>query len=265
MKEEIKKFWDERAKHYASSPSATTEDIFLRELEIHTIIQTIHGINLHGGHLLDIGCGDGYSTLRIAEAIPTLSFLGLDYSENMIKIAHERLEACPELKHRIRFIVGDVAELKQVCNNMFFDLVVTDRCLINLESTEAQFQAISEIAAHIKPDSYYIAIENFIEGHNNMNNARHSVGLPEIPIRWHNLYFKEHEFVHNIERFFKVLEFKDFSSSYYFATRVIYAKMCQMRGEEPNYNHEIHQIAVKLPWTGQFSPIKLVVLKRKAV
>jgi ubiquinone/menaquinone biosynthesis C-methylase UbiE len=262
MKEKIKEYWEGRAKQHISSTSATTEDIFLRELEIYAIIQTIYEINLHSGHSLDVGCGDGYSTLSVAEAIPTISFLGIDYSENMIKIARERLETHPEFKDRIEFTVGDVTNLKQACNDMFFDLILTDRCLINLESTETQSHAISEIAAHIKPSGYYIAIENFIEGHDNMNNARHSVGLPEIPVRWHNLYFKERDFIHSAERFFKVLEIKDFSSSYYFATRVIYSKMCQMRGEKPDYNHEIHQLAVKLPWVGKFSPIKMAVLRR---
>jgi len=66
-----------------------------------------------------------------------------------------------------------------------------------------------------------------------------------------------------VEPFFDIVEVKDFSSTYYFATRVIYSKMCQMRMEEPDYHHEIHQLAVQLPWTGKFSPIRMVVMRRK--
>jgi hypothetical protein len=44
---------------------------------------------------------------------------------------------------------------------------------------------------------------------------------------------------------------------------VIYAAMCQMRGETPDYHHEIHQLAVKLPWIGQFSPVRMAVMRRK--
>ena len=71
-------------------------------------------------------------------------------------------------------------------------------------------------------------------------------------MRWHNLYFREAEFAAPAAPFFDEITFKDFSSSYYFATRVIYSGMCKMRGEEPDYEHEIHQLAVTLPWTGQF-------------
>ncbi len=96
-----------------------------------------------------------------------------------------------------------------------------------------------------------------------MNRLRASVGLPEIPVRWHNLYFNEADFKRLAEPFFEAIEFREFSSSYYFATRVIYSAMCQMRGETPDYRHEIHQLAVKLPWFGQFSPIRMVVMRRK--
>ena len=264
MKEKIKEYWDERAKQYSGISAATTNDVYLRELEISTIIQTFHQIDIpKNGNVLDVGCGDGYSTLKVAQAISDFCVLGIDYSENMIKNACERLESHPELKDCVTFIVGDVTELGETCGDSVYDVILSDRCLINLDSAENQYHVIAQIAEHTKPGGYYIAIENFIEGHENMNRARRSVGAPEIPVRWHNLYFKEHEFINNVERFFEGIIFKDFSSSYYFATRVIYSAMCQMREEEPDYNHEIHQLSVNLPWIGQFSPIRMAVLRKK--
>jgi hypothetical protein len=64
--------------------------------------------------------------------------------------------------------------------------------------------------------------------------------------------------------FFEAAEFKEFSSAYYLATRVIYSAMCQIRGETPDYRHEIHRLAVNLPWFGSFSPIRLSIMRRKA-
>jgi ubiquinone/menaquinone biosynthesis C-methylase UbiE len=264
VKEKIKLYWEKRANQYSSTRATTTNDIYLRELEISTIIQTIHQLDLAGkGSILDVGCGDGYSTLKTAEAIPGFRSLGIDYSESMIKIANERLETQTDLRDRVSFIVGDVLELRQACGSEVYDIVLSDRCLINLESTDRQSDAIAQIAEHTKIGGYYIAIENFVEGHENMNNARTSIGLPEIPVRWHNLYFKEHGFILSAKCFFNNIIFKDFSSSYYFATRVIYSKMCQMRGEIPDYNHEIHQLAIQLPWFGQFSPIRMAVLQKR--
>ncbi|MCJ7655235.1 MAG: class I SAM-dependent methyltransferase, partial [Dehalococcoidia bacterium] len=264
MGQKIKEYWDERAKQYSGVPAATTNDVYLRELEISTIVQTLHEIQIPcDGSALDVGCGDGYSTLKVAQATSGLRFLGIDYSENMIKNACERFETHPELKARVAFVIGDVMELRKACGDSAYDVVLSDRCLINLDSIESQRYAMAQIAEHTKPGGYYIAIENFIEGHENMNRARHAVGVPEIPVRWHNLYFKEHEFIRSAERFFEDIVFKDFSSSYYFATRVVYSAMCHMRGEEPDYNHEIHQLSIRLPWIGQFSPIRMALLRKK--
>lgn len=264
ISEKIKSFWNERANQYLNDPAATTDDVYIRELEIATIIQTFSEICMtKNKNVLDVGCGNGYSTLRIAQAFPELHFLGIDYSKNMIKAACDRLESHSDLKNRVKFIVGDITELEKACHDSVYDVIITDRCLINLDSFEAQSYAIAQISQHIITDGFYIAIENFIEGHENMNSARNDVELPEIPVRWHNLYFKEEKFLEIVKRFFNVTALKDFSSSYYFATRVIYSKMCQMRGEEPDYKHEIHQLAVKLPWIGNFSPLRMAVLQKK--
>ncbi|MFL6209380.1 MAG: class I SAM-dependent methyltransferase [Pyrinomonadaceae bacterium] len=263
--EAIKEYWDERARAHAGSPRATTDDIYLRELELATLTETLKSLDLPAAAtVLDVGCGDGYTTLAIAERLPALSFSGVDYSAQMIENARQQLaERAEDLQARVAFSVGDATNLATACGDELFDVTLTDRCLINLPSLERQAEAIAQIAAHTKPGGYYVAIENFVEGQENMNAMRRSVGVPEIPIRWHNLFFREADLVAAAAPFFDQITFKDFSSSYYFATRVIYSAMCQMRGEQPDYEHEIHQLAVKLPWMGQFSPIRMVVLRRK--
>ena len=262
-KEEIKEYWEERARENANSPRATTDDVCLRRLELATIIETISALDLPAGStVLDIGCGDGGTTVGVAQALPGLRFVGIDYSPNMIENARRRLSASPDLQVRLAFKIGDVGNLQAVCGDERYDVVTTDRCLINLTSLESQAQAIAQIAERTKPGGHYVAVENFIGGHNNMNAMRRAVGLPEIPVRWHNLYFRDADFVASAKPFFHEITFKDFSSSYYFATRVIYSAICQMRGEQPDYEHEIHQLAHKLPWVGQFSPIRLVAARR---
>jgi len=264
MREKIREYWDERARSYSGSVGATTDDVYLRELEIFTIVTTLRELDLpKPARVLDVGCGDGYSTLKVADTFRDMQFLGIDFSEGMIKIARQRLEARPDLMNHVAFIVGDVTDVGQVCGDSVYDVALTDRCLINLNSSEVQSEAIARIAEHTRPGGFYIAIENFVEGHEKMNETRGLVGLPPIPVRWHNLYFKEDEFVRAAGCFFEDIVFKNFSSSYYFATRVIYSAMCQMRGEVPDYHHEIHQLAVRLPWFGEFSPIRMAVMRRR--
>jgi SAM-dependent methyltransferase len=262
--DKIKEYWEERARENADSPRATTNDVYLRRLELATIIKTMTVLGLPGGStVLDLGCGDGYTTIEVANALPGLRFLGLDFTAQMIANARRHLSAFRDLQERLAFEVGDVGNLCEVCDNAKYDVVMTDRCLINLPSRESQAHAFAQIAQHVKPGGHYVAIENFVEGQDNMNAMRRAIGLSEIPIRWHNLYFRRAEFTAIAEPFFEQISFEDFSSSYYFATRVIYAAMCKMHGKEPDYEHEIHQRAVGLPSVGQLSPVRLALLRRR--
>lgn len=263
MNEKIREYWEERANKNFLKKTATTDDTHLRDLEISTLIDTINQFKSQNiMKILDIGCGDGYSTLNIARNFQDYYFCGVDYSETMIKIANENLSSYGELKNKVNFLVGDVTRLQDILHHSKFDMIISDRCLINLDSSQIQYDVIGDISNYITNNGFFIAIENFIDGHNNMNNARKKMGLPEIPIRWHNKYFIEDEFIRNSHNYFSEVSIYNFSSSYYFATRVIYSAMCQMRGETPNYNHEIHQLATKLPWTGKFSPIKLIIMRK---
>lgn len=263
MSEKVRQYWEERAKENFQKTSATTNDVFLRELEIATLISTIQSTNPRkGSRILDIGCGDGYSTIHVARQFPDLVFLGLDYADTMVESARNNLKAAGISETQAQFQEGDVTRLADSIGGQGFDIIMTDRCLINLESAEEQYQAIASIARHVLPGGIFIAIENFMGGQNTMNEARKKMGLAEIPVRWHNLFFHEDEFLRNTKSLFRSVELLDFSSSYYFATRVIYSKMCEMRGESPDYQHDIHRLAIDLPSFGSFSPIKLAILRK---
>lgn len=264
-KKSIQTYWEQRAKQQASSPTATTNDVYMRNLEIKTLIETCRELNLQAGQALDLGCGDGYSTVAVAEGIDGFSFLGIDYSESMINSAQERLNEVPALQSRVRFMVGDAIHIGEICAGQKFDLVISDRVLINLETVDVQYNTMAQIAELLREDGYYLAIENFVEGQKVLNETRRSMGLSEIPVRWHNLFFRKNEFIEHAKESFDLLELKEFASSYYFATRVIYSRMCQMLGEEPDYHHSIHQLAGELPCIGNFSPVKLAVLRKKRV
>ncbi len=261
--ENIREYWESRSLEAGTSPSATTQDVYLRELEILTLCKNLADLDLPPqSNVVDIGCGDGYSTLRIAESLKALSFKALDFSSNMIDVARGRLKEKPELKERVSFEVGDACNLRASLEQESVDIAMTDRCLINLTSPEQQYDAFSEIHRALKPEGHYVGIENFEEGNDELNLMRESMGLQKITIRRHNLFFKQLEFVPRMKKLFRDVEIIDFSSSYYFATRVVYSKYCQMKNMEPDYHHEIHQLAVDLPAVGSVSPIKLIIMRK---
>lgn len=265
MSDKIKQYWDERARGtQPDSVQATTYDVFLRELEITTLKDRISAASLpHGSTVVDLGCGDGYSTVSLAGAFPTVRFLGIDWSEDMLALAEKRRLAQPELLDRVSFRRGDMRRLSASTQAERFEVFLTMRSLINLTSSAEQYDAIGQIAEHLRAGGYYFGIENFVQGQNNFNRMRVAVGLPEIPVRWHNYFFDEEEFRVETAKFFDSVVIDNFSSSYYLATRVIYSAGCHLMGVEPDYFHPIHQTAGRLPAFGDFSPIKLVSMRRK--
>lgn len=255
----IKDYWNQRA--FSDIEHATTNDIFLRVLERTVLSRELHQLGCGPeSKLLDFGCGDGLTALHVSKELGC-HVLGVDYSPAMIELARKRLSDVGE-NGRVEFLLGDVTDASRLLVNCQFDFVITDRCLINLETAEEQFRSIQGIAQLVKTDGYYLAIENFEEGQEQLNQMRELFELPPIEVRWHNRYFREEEFRVEAERYFRDVRKLCFSSTYYLATRVIYSKLCQLQGVDPDYSHPIHEFSTKLPHVGDFSPIKLFVMRK---
>jgi ubiquinone/menaquinone biosynthesis C-methylase UbiE len=264
MSGKIKQYWTERAEQKGASTQVTTDDVFFRELEIAKFKEKISALSPpDGATVADIGCGDGYSTLSIAAAFPTLRFVGIDCNEKMFAIAQKRCLAQTDLVNRVSFQLGDARRLSSFLGADRFDIILTMRSLINLPNTRQQYNALRQIAKHLKAGGYYFGSENFIQGQNAFNRLRVAMGLPEIPVRWHNHFFDEVEFFAETEPFFEAVTIENFASSYYLATRIIYSAGCHLKSEEPDYFHPIHQVAGKLPAIGDFCPIKFITMRRK--
>jgi len=263
MVSDIRAYWEERARASEGRKQATTDDIHLRDIEIATLVGELRSAALpDGACLLDIGCGDGYSLLAVAEQVPGLRMVGLDYSDNMIALARAALLGKPALHDRVELLSGDILALRECLADRVFDAAMTMRCLINLRTDEEQTAAIQQIAAHIRPGGWYFGTENFVGGQNALNAVRRQIGLDEIPIRWHNHFFTEAALAAQFGAAFTSVELVNFSSAYYYATRIIYSKLCRVVGDTPDYDHPIHRFAPSLPAMGDFSPIKLIRARR---
>lgn len=257
----IRSYWDERARAETIHPRATTPDYWVRELEIHhlaAILETLEPPIT----VLDIGCGNGYSTIELLRRFPRNRYVGADFSSEMVAAAQEAARGLPnELREQIVFEELDVLHLSDKYRE-HYDLIVSDRCLINLPTRELQWRALQEIASALRLGGHYVAIENFVGGQERLNDLRSQFSLDPIEVRWHNLFFSENEFLKRCEKFFQLVRFSDISSTYYLVTRVIYSKLCQMEGRAPDYDHPIYSIASELPPLGDLGPIKLALLKR---
>jgi ubiquinone/menaquinone biosynthesis C-methylase UbiE len=255
--EMVKEYWEKRAKENEFANNITTNDTYLREIEISCLKKNIAEHIKAGFKIADIGCGDGYSTLEIAKESSHAIFMGYDYSKQMIQKAQEGLK-----KYDLKNVSFNVSDITSIKIDEKFDLIYTDRCLINIPSWELQKTSLKNIYNLLNDNGIYIMIENFIDGHNNFNNLRKIFGIKEIKIREHNLYFDKNEFLPFINLYFKILKEENISSLYYIVSRVIYSKICEINNEAPNYNDIHHNLAARLPSLGNYGPISMFVLKK---
>lgn len=78
MTKSLQQKWD--AKNYHNNSS----------VQYHAASQVIDALNLTGDeHILDIGCGDGKITYKLAKNVPRGKVVGLDPSESMLSFARE--------------------------------------------------------------------------------------------------------------------------------------------------------------------------------
>lgn len=260
----VKSYWEKQAKVYKESDLATAPDHFYREHEIASILTHLKD----GARVLDVGCGNGYSTLRFARSFPHAHFVGVDYSETMINHATRALKKEKvSIRKRVSFFTGDVLALSDVLQiqKMKFDYIVSERCIINLKNWEEQKQSLIEMRKFLKKNGRIILVENTQEGLARLNTLRKQFSLHAIGIRWHNFYVPEKKFLTFVKRHFILESTENIGNLYYIVSRVVYAKLAQLEGKEPRYDHPINEIASKLPPLAdyKFSPNYIFVLRKR--
>lgn len=257
--ETVKEFWDSMAEKHGSSDLATAPDQYYRRLEIDSIIDAI--APLEHTTILDVGCGNGFTTKALAQVFPESIITGIDYSEAMIA------EAQKDPVDEVHFFLGDVLDLSHHPElvDRHFDVVLSTRCLINLTDWNQQKTAIWQMQSRMARQGSLILVENCKEGLANLNRLRDRFGLQLIKERWHNCLLSKEELIPFLYDQGLVLEHrKNIGNMYYIASRVIYAKLCQEIGKEPDYNNPINKIACQLPTMGEdndYSPNYIFVCR----
>jgi SAM-dependent methyltransferase len=258
-------FWDKQAEEHGAADTATAPDHFYRvNIEIKRILDVLN--TMEPETILDIGCGNGFSTIETAKAFPTSMVVGIDLSEKMIEEAKKAAQGVTN----VSFFQGDALSISrhQALQQLRFDAVISTRCLINLANWEEQKLAILQMRKLLEPTGALILVENITDGLRKLNTLRDRVGLPPIEQRWHNFYLPEAEFgafMHECNgKLFRVALTENIGNLYYVISRVIYAKMCALEGKEPEYGHIINDLASKMPNMGDHyacSPNYLIVLE----
>jgi ubiquinone/menaquinone biosynthesis C-methylase UbiE len=247
------------AESFELDPSSTMRDQVVREREIDAIVRAVAlfaGEDGGGASLLEVGCGNGFLLELLRARFPTLNLTGSDYSPEMVALASRRaIDRCEVRREDVRALsFADGA----------FDLVVSERCLINLLGDGAQEDAIRELHRVLRLGGHVVLIEAFTGAHANLTRARQELGLEPIPVPHHNRWFDDEEFSRITEDLFVVLDHHDlpprnFLSAHYFVSRVLYPAVTQ---REVLHNTEFVRFFQFLPPIGEFAPVQLLLLER---
>jgi len=214
----IKDFWESRVLEHGSDCRATLGEVEVRMKEIRTIKKYISP----GQKIIDIGCGNGFSTISWARELDA-QFTGIDYVEKMVETAHSALKTeNPDVQSRVNFQTGDLNNLDfDPCS---FDVVITERCLQNLPSFALQLNAIVNICKILKRNGLFLMLECSKTSVDKINSALLKISRKPIdPIPWHNLFFQDDQIIRTVPQntSFKLVTIDKFASNYIFVTRIL--------------------------------------------
>jgi len=247
--DQILEFWNSRA---TLGSLAGTNDLGLKQLEM----LTLSGYISDGQRVLDLGCGSGTTAIFLAEN-KSLEITGMDFSPEMVKEANQERDRRGISPLKLNFAVQDIRKINELLAAQAapYDIVMTERVLINLETWEEQKNAIREIIKLLRPGGVYLMCENLRDGLDNLNKMRARVGLEPITSPWHNRYLEQDE-VSEID-FAELIEYRDFTSVYYLFSRVINAWLAKEQNEEPRYDAPINRLALDLSKFSQFDSLNI--------
>jgi ubiquinone/menaquinone biosynthesis C-methylase UbiE len=210
----IREYWEGQAAKFGASHEASWGDHFMIDLEIETIGSRIPD----GATVLDIGCGNGFSTFRQLETHRLRSITGVDFAAGMIGEAlRTKAERVPD--GPISFETGDVQSLRFA--DGAFDVVYTTRVLINLPTWDEQQRAIDECLRVARPGGTVILSEAFWEPLQLLNALRALRQLAPLVEHDFNRYLKKQRLEEYLSGRGLSFEVDDFSSIYYLGSRFL--------------------------------------------
>ena len=245
-------------------PYATSRDYNARELEIQSIIE-----NAKPGVILDLGCGNGFTLLRVAEKIEG-EYTGVDFSEHLIGGAQALADGA-KLPRKPRFVCADAIEHLRKLPDNSIDCVISERFIQNLPSLDWQRSVVADIFRVLKPCGRALVCEGSETGFENLNDLREKVGLIRIPATSAEnisaIRLKDSEFEEHCRKVgFKLIK-KCGYSLFFIIARVLHPLL--VAPAAPRFDAEINNLARAIQSHVHFDPgyggNELWVLEKPAV
>lgn len=208
----VKAYWEDPA-------TVSIIDKNLHQIEINTVCRHL----LPTDSIADIGCGNGEATAQYAAKVAKC--VGIEQSKHLRRMAEQAAKKSGLSNISLR--AGDVLDTSSAAAE--FDVIITQRLLINLGSWEEQMQGLLNVYRMLKPGGRYIMIENTNDAFLALNDVRATLGMPPIPQHWHNRFFDFDELMAFFRGKFQLLRHYDFGL-YYLLTRAYVPMFAKFEG-----------------------------------
>lgn len=247
----VLEYWNQRA---PLASRAGSDDTLAKKLEVDAISRHIRS----GMVVAEFGCGNATTAMEIVKK-HDIQLYCYDFSPKMIEEA-DKIVAAAGLSDRIQLAVCDIRDEPDI--GMKFDAVYTERMVINLPDWAAQERAIRYLTGQLKPGGRFLMCENSAVGLAKLNELRQLAGLERIAPPWHNKYLDDALVSAMQLTDARLVDVEQYSSTYYFLSRVVNAWLAAQEGKVPVYDAPVNQLATKLPAFGDCAQGKLWIFEK---
>lgn len=210
-----------------------------------------------GAKILDAGCGEAEGTL-VYSSVPGTVVHAVDFSETRLEKAREILTG----RSNVTCKQVDFLGTYELDND--YDVVVSQRFLINLMEWNLQQSVLVDLTAMLKPGGRLLMLEGSRQGVDSLNEFRAAMGLEPIPVKWHNLFFDDRALVAFMNEQGCQLVAEEGLGTYFLLTRGIRPVLDQTLNWDCDFNRlaAADRTAELLQLGPRFSRLKLWVFQK---
>ncbi|MBI2256397.1 MAG: methyltransferase domain-containing protein [Proteobacteria bacterium] len=193
--EDIRRHWQNWAVSFGKDLRATTKGQTAKMIEIAAIGRVVDMARTALARplrILEVGCGNGFNCSWVAQTHADCHVTGIDYIPEMIEAAKQRQAEDGIDTSRLTYLVGNALELDNLTEQ--FDVIFTDRCLINLNSWGLQERAYRRMASLLGDGAFLATIENSLEARERQSQLRTAMNLSDRPIDKFNTFIADSRF-----------------------------------------------------------------------
>ena len=212
LKKENYNFWVSRLKNKERKVCSTDPNLDL--LEEDQIIKRIK----NNKTILEIGSGNGILLKRLIKNKKIKKYLGTDFVKELVDISNKKFKK----KKNINFSQIDMTLINKKTFDTKFDYIVSKRAVQNVLNQNLQLKTIDNLGHHLKKRGLMILVESSSLAQKNINKLRKKYNLHKIIPPFHNLFLDDNKLIKYKFKNLKLLKIDNFSSNFYFITRIIY-------------------------------------------